>query len=93
MTQLSSKVTEFILNLPGFEFETTEGSSQEVGRSWYYDTSAYPPRLVLQQVRRVTNCTDGSPQDVWANAWIDSEAYQHANSCPNCLDWHRLNLR
>ena len=72
------------LDLTGLEPACTD---QNRVTGWYYDTSVYPPRLVVPKRPVVTSCAGSSPLDVWGSLWESQKAREHYATCPNCQRW------
>lgn len=62
-------------------------------RGWYYDTSVFPPVIVSIETPEITDCAEGSPQDVWGNLWTSQKAREHYTACPHCQLWDRVENR
>ena len=75
------------LDLAGLE---PAGTDQSRITGWYYDTSVYPPRLVIPERPIVEDCINGSPQDVWGSLWESQKAREHYAACPDCQRWDLL---
>ena len=75
------------LDLTGLEPAST---NQARITGWHYDTSVYPPILVIPERPVIEDCADGSPQDVWGSLWESQKAREHYATCPKCQRWDLL---